>query len=310
MSVESLLIADNLAERSVKGRLRSRLMRDNAIEFAKKLNLDVELLFVMNLNSTLFKKKQLTVLSETVNAVKTSVENQFAKSQVPLKIKIKYGVPVEEILGEINFIDKLKILVLSTQGKKGLQKALLGSVTEDVLRNSQVPALVLGPIAQEKQAVLKLDKSLRIHFLTDLSDSSIEAERFVMNLCKQLNCPVVIIHSIGEQIKTLRENIYSTGYLTFNMEEMFNQMVDDAQRALQRKARNWNKQGIKATSLLFEKEEPLEKSLKLQRTSEAGLIVMGTHGRNKIVSSFIGSTARKVILTSPAPVIVVHSIKK
>ncbi|MFM6928354.1 MAG: universal stress protein [Bdellovibrio sp.] len=310
MTKESLLIADDLAERSVKGRLRSRLMRDNAIEFAKKMNLTVELLFVMNLNSKLFKKKQLTILSETVNAVKTSVENQFAKSQVPLKIKIKYGVPVEEILGEINLLDKLQLLVLSTQGKKGLQKTLLGSVTEDVLRNSQVPALVLGPAAQEKQSVLKMDKNLRIHFLTDLGDSSIEAENYVLKLCTQLNCSVVIIHSIGEQIKTLRDNIYSTGYLTFNMEQMFNQMVEDAQRALQRKVRSWTKQGIKATSLLIEKEEPLEKSLKLQRSSEAGLIVMGTHGRNKVISSFIGSTARKVVLSSPVPVIVVHSIKK
>lgn len=310
MANESLLIADDLAERSVKGRLRSRLMRDNAIELAKKMKLDVELLFVMNLNSKLFKKKQLTVLSETVNTVRTSVENQFAKSQVPVKIKIKYGVPVEEILSEINFIQKLKLLVLSTHGKKGLQKALLGSVTEDVLRNSQIPALVLGPVAQEKQAVLKMDKNLRVHFLTDLSDSSIEAENFVLNLCTQLNCPVIIIHSIGEQIKTIRENIYSTGYLTFNMEQMFNQMVEDAQRALQRKVRDWAKQGIKATFLLIEKEEALEKSMKLQRSSEGGLIVMGTHGRNKVVSSFIGSTARKVILTFPVPVIVVHSIRK
>lgn len=310
MAKESLLIADDITERSVKGRLRSRLIRDNALELAAKLKLEVEYLYVMNLNEKLFKKKKADLLNETVKSVKASVESQFLKSQVPIKFKIKYGSPIAEILGEINFIEKLKFLVLGTQGKKGLQKVLLGSVAEDVLRNAPVPALVIGPMAQEKRAILKLDKELQIFFLTDLSDSSDEAEKIVLNLCAQLQCSVVIVHSIGEQIKKLRENMYSTGYIPFNIEQLFNQMVEDAHRALQRKARSWERQGIKASFLLIEKEESLEKSLKLQSSFRAGLIVMGTHGHNKVVSSFVGSTARKILLASPVPVIIVHSIKK
>lgn len=310
MAKESLLIADDIAERSAKGRLRSRLIRDNAIELAKKMNLEAEFLFVINLNAKIFKKKKEDLLNETVKSVKASVESQFAKSQVPLKFRIKYGVPVEEILGEINFIEKLRFLVLGTQGKKGLPKALLGSVAEDVLRNAAVPVLVIGPVAQERRAILNLDKGLQIFFLTDLSDSSDEAENLVLRLCTQLKCSVVIVHSIGEQIKKIRDNLYSTGYIPFNIDQMFNQMVEDAQRALQRKARTWERQGVKATFLLIEKEEGIEKSLKMQSSFRAGLIIMGTHGRNKVVSSFLGSTARKVLLASPVPVMIVHSIKK
>lgn len=306
MPKESLLIADDIADRSVKGRLRSKLIRDNAIELAKKMNLTVEFLFVANLNSNLFKKKEIALFMETFDTFKSSIENQFEKAQVPFKLKIKYGVPAEEILDEIRLTEKIKILVLGTQGKKGLKKILLGSVAEEILRNSPLPTLVIGPVAQEMRTVIKLDKNLQIHFLTDLSESSVEAEKFVLALCKEFNCPVLIVHSIGEQIMKIRENLYSTGYIPFNIEKMFSQMVDDAQRAIQKKTRDWVKQGLNATSLLIAKEESIEKSLKDLRPSKAGLIVMGTHGRNKIVSSFLGSTTRKFLLTSPVPVIVVR----
>ena len=86
-------------------------------------------------------------------------------------------------------------------------------------------------------------------------------------------------------------------------------MVEDAQRALQRKVQDWIKQGLNTKSLLIDKEESIDKSLKSLRPPPAGLIVMGTHGRNKVATSFLGSTARKFLLTSSVPVIVVRSSK-
>lgn len=306
---ESLLIADDIADRSAKGRLRSKLIRDNAIELARKLNLAAELLFVTNLNSKFFKKKEIAQFTEAFDSIKSSIENQFEKAQIPVKVTIKYGVPATEIVDEASLKEKLKMLVLGTQGKKGIKKMLLGSVAEEVLRNSPLPTFVLGPVAQEKRSIIRLDKDLKIHFLTDLSDSSLEAENFVIKLCKDLDCHVLIIHSIGEQIMKIRTSFYSSGYMPFNMENVFNQMVDDAQRELERKARAWEKQGIKATSLLIAKEESMEKALKSLRPTPADLIVMGTHGRNKVAASFLGSTTRKFLLTSSVPVIVVRSAK-
>lgn len=304
MATKSLLAADDLGDRSAKGRLRSRVIRDNAIEVAKKMGLKIELLYVANLRSALFKKKQIASFVASFDAIKESVENQFAKAQVPIKIKIEYGDPAEEILNEINILEKPQILILGTQGKKGLKKILLGSVAEEVIRNSHLPTMVLGPVVQEKRSVIKIDENLQILFLTDFGDSSTAAETFVMNFCKEFNCPVLILYSVGEQIMRIRESFYTTGYIPFDIEKMFNQMTEDAQRNLQRKVRDWNKLGIKTKSLLIEKEESLEATFKKQTSPKTDLIVMGTHGRNKIVSSFIGSSARKVILNSPVPVIV------
>lgn len=131
---ESLLIADDIADRSAKGRLRSKLIRDNAIELARKLNLAAELLFVTNLNSKFFKKKEIAQFTEAFDSIKSSIENQFEKAQIPVKVTIKYGVPATEIVDEASLKEKLKMLVLGTQGKKGIKKMLLGSVAEEVLR--------------------------------------------------------------------------------------------------------------------------------------------------------------------------------
>ncbi|MNT30516.1 Universal stress protein family protein [compost metagenome] len=105
----------------------------------------------------------------------------------------------------------------------------------------------------------------------------------------------------------IRESFYTTGYMPFDIEKMLNQMVEDAQRMLLEKEKSWKKQGLEVTSVLIEKEEGLDKSIKTKYFAKADLVIMGTHGRNKVLTSFLGSRARKLILESPVPVVVVRN---
>ena len=36
-------------------------------------------------------------------------------------------------------------------------------------------------------------------------------------------------------------------------------------------------------------------------------VVMGSHGRNALLTAFLGSTARETVMNAPVPVIIVHS---
>ncbi|MDG0818152.1 universal stress protein [Bdellovibrio svalbardensis] len=307
---ETILLADDISDRSAKGRLRSRLIRDNATEFAKKLDCSIELFYVRNLNSSFFKKKDTRAFLDSFESIRESILKEFSKMNVPAKVKIQVGQPREEILKEIDFLEDPQMLILGTHGHKGVRKILLGSVAEEVIRSSRIPVFVLGPVAQEKKAVLKISPDMQILFLTDFSDSSLAAEEFVKTLCKKLGCSVLFLHNIGQQIMNIRQNLYGSGYIPFNMEKMFSQMTEDAQRELDRKTKAWAKQGFRATSILVEKEETLDKHFKKQIRAQTGLIVMGTHGRNKVVTSFLGSTARSILLESPLPVIVVRASHK
>ncbi|MGE9745468.1 universal stress protein [Bdellovibrio bacteriovorus] len=306
MAEDLLFIADDLAERSAKGRLRSRLLRDNSVEIARKWGLKIEYLYVVDLKIPLFKKQQFKILKENFDAIKGSVEEKYRKEKIPAEINILYGIPAEEILKSVRLANEARLLLIGTQGRKGIKKLLMGSVAEEVLRNTSTPVLVLGPKAQEKRKVLQISEKMKVLFLTDFSDSSDAAESFLISFCSKFKCPVLIAHSVGEQISRIRQSLLAAGDVPLDIERMFNQMTEDAQRDLQRKTRDFQKKGLKATSHLFVKEERLEASLK-GLLAKMDLVVMGTRGRNKVLSSFVGSTARDLILNSPVPVVAIRN---
>jgi len=49
--------------------------------------------------------------------------------------------------------------------------------------------------------------------------------------------------------------------------------------------------------------QPWRKIIDAVRTSEADLVVMGTHGRTGVVRALLGSVAEKVVRTAPVPVL-------
>lgn len=59
---------------------------------------------------------------------------------VPMKTMITYGVP-HEVIGKL--APEYDIVIMGTHGRRGIAHAMLGSVTERVLRTSPRPVLVV-----------------------------------------------------------------------------------------------------------------------------------------------------------------------
>ena len=59
---------------------------------------------------------------------------------VKCESQIKIGYPVDAICGETNNVD---LVVISTHGRSGFKHALLGSVSEQVVRYAECPVLVV-----------------------------------------------------------------------------------------------------------------------------------------------------------------------
>nr|BFD61228.1 hypothetical protein CKG001_33350 [Bdellovibrio sp. CKG001] len=306
MAGPNLILADDLAAQTSTGRKRSRLLQDNAIQLAQKLKLNLEIVFVADLKPSWFKNENLNFIMSEFDGIRSQVLKRMKKSQVTAKLDLKYGIPAEEILAATKSAADCRMLIMGTQGKKGLKKLLLGSVAEEVIRNASLPVFVLGPVAQEKNRIINFRKELNVLFLTDFSSSSISAEKFLMNFSKEVPTSVQMVHSIGEQVLKIKESFYQTGAIPFDLEKMFSQMSDDAYRDLQRTVQRWEKNGLKINFKLLTREAHLEDSLR-GLLDEADLVVMGTHGRNMVLRAFLGSIARRIILKSPAPVIVIRA---
>lgn len=81
--------------------------------------------------------------AEAERAVEAVVE-EGAKSRVEVVTEIREGMPENEIL---NYVDEhdIDLVVVGTHGRTGLDRMIVGSVAEDVLRESPVPVVTVRP---------------------------------------------------------------------------------------------------------------------------------------------------------------------
>ena len=79
------------------------------------------------------------------------VETSGKVQEIEVEPVVLEGNPAHEI---VKFAEEndIELIVMGTLGKTGIQKFLLGSVTENVVRHSKVPVLVIrGETAKKKE---------------------------------------------------------------------------------------------------------------------------------------------------------------
>ena len=86
-----------------------------------------------------------TVIREITKEAKEEgkkIEKKLMQSDLNVKVIIKRGVPLKEIL-KIEKKEKISVIIIGSHGKTNLEEMLLGSVSEKVVRQSKSPVLVI-----------------------------------------------------------------------------------------------------------------------------------------------------------------------
>lgn len=83
-----------------------------------------------------------SLLEEEGKKALERVEKLADTKDVKCKTIMKEGIPSKEIISTAEEI-KAGLIVMGTSGKSGLNRFLLGSVTEKVVRTSKIPVLVI-----------------------------------------------------------------------------------------------------------------------------------------------------------------------
>jgi len=129
---------------------------DHALDIADKYDATVHALYVVNTSaySTLPSDsnwESITAALEDEGKRATSeIARRLEDSDLNVKKEVTDGVPHKRILGyaDENGID---MIVMGTHGKTGLDRLLLGSVTEKVVRASEVPVLTVRMVEDEEE---------------------------------------------------------------------------------------------------------------------------------------------------------------
>ena len=84
---------------------------------------------------------QITVVKEAEDYLK-QVEERLRKKGLKVESHVRYGHAADEILDHAEYW-KFDLIAMTTHGRSGVGRWVLGSVTEKVVRGSSTPVLVV-----------------------------------------------------------------------------------------------------------------------------------------------------------------------
>lgn len=213
------------------------------------------------------------------------------------------GVKREQVMVEGGVTDsilslaaekKADLIVMGTHGRHGLDHALLGSVTEKVLRKAACPVLVVKKTSRDFVAPdspnsdpVRLQK---IVHGTDFSGNSARALRYALSLAMEYNAELTLLHVLDG----LPEGK--------SLEEETQRLIAAMTRDLPAETKDWC-----TLKTVVRVGRPYQEIIQLSLDSGADLITLGVRGRNALDLVIYGSTTHRVIQRGSCPVLAVHS---
>lgn len=206
-----------------------------------------------------------------------------------LESAVRTGVPHAAIL---DYADEagVDLVVMGTHGRTGVERYVLGSVTEKVLRLSDVPVLTVrtedGVTFPYGDVLVPTDGSAGAGAAIEPGVSVASTYGATLHALS-----VVDTRSLGVDV---RSTAIVDALETQARESV--ETVDERARAA----------SVPDTETAVEYGLPYEAIQSYVEDEDVDLVVMGTHGRSGIARYLLGSVAEKLVRTSPAPVMTVR----
>lgn len=118
----------------------SKIAAEQGAFFAKLLNVEVSIISVNDSRQYMLSK----LLEEKIEKEKLTAIEEVKKiteqQGVPTTTKLTAGAPAAEI---VKFVKDDDLIIMASKGKKGFNKFLLGSVSEEVLKTAPCTVMVI-----------------------------------------------------------------------------------------------------------------------------------------------------------------------
>jgi nucleotide-binding universal stress UspA family protein len=310
-SMKPILMTDDMETETPEGEKRSRAIKTWASTLAKRLHRPLKLIHVEDLTLYPVSQPIYRQFIQDCVAERKSKLNRIGKSlNVPVNTALIEGYPAQKLIELTSKKATYELIVLGSHGRKGAKRVILGSVAEEVIRNSQIPVFTLGPAALESKIPLRQGVPTRILVATDLSENGKNAEDYALSLAKQLSGEVILFHSLMGGFHPTFQTAFTSVDSSKELWDLTQQIRPKIVQELSLKEKKYQQNKIPCESKIDANSATASAGiLKEIKKQKPDLIVMGTHGRNLLAGAFFGNTARQVILNSPVPVITVRSKK-
>jgi nucleotide-binding universal stress UspA family protein len=196
---------------------------------------------------------------------------------------------------------KIDLIVLAMRGRTGLQRALLGSTAERVVRHASCPVLTVRPVRGKKPPAAG-SKNLaalinRILVPVDFSAGSQAVVRYAAGLARSIKAGLALLHVVeppplgvfaGHEVESTR---YLTGAHATAQKELARlatALCDELE-----------------VEVLVREGHPAQGITLAARDWRSDLIVLSTRGLTGLRHIVLGSTAEAVVRHAPCPVLTI-----
>jgi nucleotide-binding universal stress UspA family protein len=196
---------------------------------------------------------------------------------------------VRDQLLSIIAAEGVDLVVMGTHGRRAIERFVLGSTTESMLRRAAVPVLTVSARASGKQIESPFDVPFhRMLYPTDLSETSSAALHYCADLARVLGATLTVLHVLDLH-----------GAVAFDNEADIHALL------MGRLHKTVGKERCGGLGIATEvvKGVPHREILKFADKITADLIVINLQSKGLLERALLGSTAERVIRSSTTPVL-------
>lgn len=216
--------------------------------------------------------------------------DQFSVEDLTLVQTQKEGaVPGKHILSYAEE-HKTDLVVMGTHGRRGVDRMLLGSVTEEVVRQASCPVLTV-----RKALTTSPSKTIRrVLVPIDFSEASERALQHAYELAMTYGAEIVVLHAIEEVVLPMA---YGVAPKQVDAEAVRPDVESALAELLKKHV------GIEHARAEVRVGYPPQQILEAIEEESADLVVMGTHGREGLNRLLMGSVAERIVRHAACPVL-------
>jgi nucleotide-binding universal stress UspA family protein len=267
---------------------------------------DAEVHFLHVIPSALIQPEQYPYVAEAVPLTpefrKRALERldafvALSKAEgVRTRFSVAEGAPVSAIL-EAAEADHASLLCLGTHGREGVERLVLGSVAEKVLRKARCPVLTVSEPGDErgpKKAVFK-----DILCAVDFATLSLKAVEYCLSLAQESGGLLTLVNTVEWfPDEPTWIGIPNASDYRSQMEEQVRTRLEEI---VPREAREWCE-----IQVVVRSGKAYREILTVARERKADLIAMGVRGRNPLDIMLFGSTTQHVVRHAECPVLTIR----
>jgi len=292
-----------------------------AMSLARRTGATLQLLNVLTPIATLYAESPLFIDDQLEQRLRDrQVESQEKYlDQVARRLEAASPIKIVKLVddGEVAPTIRAQVLrnhsylvVMTTHGRSPLGRFLLGSVTDELVRESPVPVMLIRPT--EETVDLTREPSLK-HFMIALDGTELSEQMLpsAVALGRYLDADftlVRVVRSVGDVAPAGEPGTigFQVQAMVDRIDTLQEQVVNEARDYLEKKAAPLREAGLKVATRVDVADQPAAAILHDAMPPVIDMVALETHARRGLARLFLGSVADKVIRSANVPVLVHH----